>query len=187
MQLILNFRNVVVGTTLVVAGYYGYRGLVADIQTDDVARLFRSHRDAQPARQVIIKRHLLAVYQRRRDFRRVVHALDYPSPVSQALAVEVLASKCEREAVPRLLKMLHDARRDDLVKQELAGAMAVFKSPDAVPRLIELTDATEAPAVRSAAHDALRSLTGAGASVKFGDATRQHWTLWWRDHRTVVR
>jgi hypothetical protein len=182
MQLVLNFRNVVVGTALIVAGYCAYRSFGADLQTDDVRRLIRRHREAPPARQLILKRRILAVYQGSRDRPIVVQVLDSPSPISQALAVDVLAAKREREALPTLLEMLAEPERPDLTKEALASAMADFGARTTIPRLIELTDTREATPVRSAAHEALRTLTGAGAAIKFGDATRQHWTLWWRDH-----
>jgi len=187
MQVILSFRNVAIGTALVVAGFYGYRGFVADIETDDVGHLIRSHRESQPARQMIIRRRILAVYQGQRDYKRVVRALDSPSPVSQALAVEVLTAKVQQKVLPRLLEMLDDPQRAGVVREELARAMVVFSATEAVPRLIELTDTAEPHGVRTAAHAALQSLTGAGAAVKFGEAARQHWTLWWRDHRVSLR
>lgn len=182
MQLVLSFKNVVIGTAIVVAGYYGYRNFVADIKTTDLRKLIRSHRDSQAARQVVIKRRILALYQSGRDYKVVVDALDSPSPISQALAVEVLAAKYEDKALPRVLEMLRDPDRADIVKAELANATAEFKAKTAIPRLIELTSTTEPQPVRAAAHNALQTLTGTRGEVKFGDAARQHWTLWWRDH-----
>ncbi|MFW6108712.1 MAG: HEAT repeat domain-containing protein [bacterium] len=182
MQLVLNFKNVVVGTALITAGYCAYRSFGADLQTNDVRVLIRRHREAPPGRQLILKRRILALYQGSRHRSIVLDALDSPSPVSQALAVEVLAARHERDTLPRLLEMLCEPDRPDLTKEALARAMADFEARRGIPRLIELTDTREAIPVRTAAHESLRSLTGAGAAIKFGDATRQHWTLWWRDH-----
>lgn len=187
MQLVFSFRNVVVGTALVVAGYCAYRGFAADIESEDLGVLMLRHREASPARQLIIKRRILAIYQGGRDYERMVESLDGPSPISQALAVEVLVARGEHKAVPKLVETLDDRERADIVKERLAAAMARFRTREAVPRLIELTDASEHLAVRAAAHDALQALTGAGGAVKFGDATREHWSLWWRDHHTFVR
>jgi len=187
MQIVLNFRNVVIGTAFVVAGYCAYRGFAADIESQDIAVLMRRHREVSPARQLIIKRRILSVYQGGRDYERMVQSLDGPSPVSQALAIEVLTAKGEHKAVPKLVETLDDRERADIVKERLAEAMAKFRTREAVPRLIELTDISEQLAVRTAAHDALQALTGAGGALKFGDAAREHWALWWRDHHTSVR
>jgi len=187
MQLVFSFRNVVVGTALVVAGYCAYRGFAADIESQDIGVLMRRHREASPARQLVIKRRILAVYQDDRDYERMVESLDGPSPVSQALAIEVLVAKGEHKAVPKLVETLDDRERADIVKERLAEAMARFRIREAIPRLIQLTDVSEQLAVRTAAHDALQALTGAGGAVKFSDAAREHWSLWWRDHHTSVR
>jgi hypothetical protein len=187
MQVVLNFKNVMVGTALLAAGYYGYKGFAANVETDDVGKLLRNYRQAPPAHRILIRRRILSLYDSGRDCKAVVRALDSPSPLSQALAVEVLAAKHERGTAPRLLAMLDEPDRDDIVKEKLAEALAAFGSREAIPRLIELTDTAEARDVRIAAHTALQALTGAGAGIKFGDATRQHWTLWWRDHATRAR
>lgn len=186
MQVVLNFRNVVVGTALVVGAYYGHRALFADMNTRDLGRLIRSYRDAQPARQMLLKRRILEVYQPAHDYETLLAALDAPSPVTQALAVGVLAAKGEWRALPKLIEMLRDPDRTDIVKEELASAFSHFPTRDAVPRLIELTDASESLGVRSAAHNTLRSITHAGGEMKLSEASRQHWTLWWRDHPNAV-
>jgi len=187
MQVVLGFRNVVIGTAILVAGYYGYRSFVADIETTDVHQLIRSHRDSRPARQVVIRRRILAVYQSGRDYDTVLGALDNPSPITQALAAEVLAAKHEGRASPKLLVMLDDRDREDLVKAELAAALGALRAIKAIPRLIALTDKAQPLQVRTAAHNALQTLSGTRGEIKFGDATRQHWTLWWRDHKDSVR
>jgi len=186
MQVVLNFRNVVVGTALLVGVYYGHRTLFADMNTRDMGKLIRSYRDAQPARQLLIKRRILDLYQPARDYETFLAALDSPSPVTQAFAVDVLAAKGEQRALPKLLEMLRDPDRTDIVKQELASACSRFPTKDAVPRLIELTDLSEPLAVRSSAHSALRAITQCGGEMKLGEATREHWTLWWRDHPNAV-
>jgi hypothetical protein len=181
VQLVLNFKSVVVGTALVVAGFYGYRTFVADIESEDVGQLIRSHRDSQSTRQLIIKRRIVTLYRSGRDYVLLCRALDSPSPATQALAVGVLAAKNDDKAIPKLLDMLRDTERADVVKEELADALAGFRVREAVPRLIELTDTRESQSVRAAAHSGLQAITGAGAEVKLGDATRQNWTLWWRN------
>ena len=55
-----------------------------------------------------------------------------------------------------------------------------------ITRLIELTDVGESLGVRSAAHGTLRSITHSGGEMKLGEASREHWTLWWRDHPNAV-
>jgi hypothetical protein len=186
MQLILSVRNVAVGTALLVGAYYGHRALFADMSTRDMGKLIRSYRDAQPARQLLLKRRIIDLYQPAHDYETFLAALDAPSPVTQALAVEVLAAKGERRAVPRLLSMLSDPGRTDIVQQELANAFARFPTREAVARLIELTDVAEPLAVRSAAHNTLRTITRCGGEIKLSEASREHWTLWWRDHPNVV-
>jgi len=186
MQLVLNFRNVVVGTALVVGVYYGHRALFADMNSRDVGQLIRSYRDAQPARQMLIKRRILDLYRPAHDYEVFLAALDSPSPVTQTLAVEILAAKSEWRALPKLLELLRDSGRTDIVKQELASAFSRLPTRDAVPRLIELTDLGEPLAVRSAAHNTLRAITHCGGEMKLSEATRQHWTLWWRDHPNSV-
>ena len=186
MQFVVSFRNVAVGTALVVAGYYGYRGFFADVQTGDLTKLVRSHRQASAAQRLLFRRRILAVYHRDHDRQFLVECLESSSPVTQALAVEVLGVKREYKVLPKLREMLGESEREDTVKAELAKAVASLGCREAIPRLIELTDSRQDRDVRMAAHNALEALTGAGANVKFGDATRQHWSLWWRDHHQVV-
>lgn len=186
MQLVFSFRNAAIGTALIVAGYYGYRGFVADVRSDDMTTLLSSHRRASVAQRMIFRRRVLAVYDRDRDRAFLVRCLDSPSPITQSLAVEVLAAKREYEVLPKLRAMLEQPERDNAVQAELAKAMGAFRHRAAIPRLIELTDNSEDHDVRMAAHTALQTLTGAGAEIKFGDAARQHWSLWWRDHHQVV-
>jgi len=186
MQLIFNFRNVAIGAVLAAGAYYGHRSFFADIGSRDVAKLVRSYREAQPARQLLIKRRILELYQPSHDYDTFFNALDSPSPITQALAAAVLAAKGERRAVPKLLDLLRDTGRAETVTAEVAAAFALLPTREAVPRLIELTDVREPIAVRSAAHNTLRELTRTGGEIKFGDATRQHWSLWWRDHPNSV-
>ena len=93
----------------------------------------------------------------------------------------------EERAIPRLLEMLGEEDRADLVKEELAQAMGSLHVREAIPRLIQLTDDAEPLEARTAAHAALQQLTGVGGQIKFSDAAREHWDLWWRDHRAEVR
>jgi hypothetical protein len=147
-----------------------------------------SHRDAPHARQIIIKRRILAIYNASRDHQTVARGLDSASPITQALAVEVLAEKSGHESAPKLLEMLADPSRDDIVKEALARAFALVRVPEAMPRLVELTDTREATGVRAAAHNTLKAITGAGGAIKLGEATCQHWTLWLRNNQaTSVR
>jgi len=180
MQLVFNVRNTVVIAAVVVGGYYCYHNVFADVDARDVATLMKLHRNSDATRQLILKRRILNVYNSSRDYDVVVRALDGYSPATQALAVEVLAEKVERRAVPKLLEMLGEPSRDDLVKEALAHAFGRLGLREAIPRLVELTDMCEAPAVRAAAHNALRDLTGAGGQIKLSGATREHWTLWLR-------
>jgi len=186
VQVVFNFRNVVAGGALFVAAWYGYDTLFGDIGTRDVGKLMRAHRDAQGARQLIIKQRILAVYSSARDYPTVLRALDSASPVTQALAVEILAAERERRAVPTLLEALENPERPDIVKEQLAHAFASLLVTEAIPRLIELTDIREAREVRAAAHSALRALTGVGGEIGLGDGTREMWSLWWRSHRDSV-
>jgi len=183
MQLVLNFKSAVVSVALVTVGYYAYRSTFADAGTRDIGKLLRSHRDAQHARQLILKRRILAVYDTSRDYADVERALDSASPVTQALAVEILAEKSGPKAKAKLLEMLADPGRDDVVKEALAGAFASVHTKEAIPRLVELTDVSEAPGVRASAHHTLQALTGVVGEIKLGDATRQHWTLWLRNNK----
>ena len=91
-----------------------------------------------------------------------------------------------RQALAQLLELLHDSGRTDIVKQELASAFSRLPTRDAVPRLIELTDVGETLAVRSAAHSSLRAITHCGGEMKLSEASREHWSLWWRDHPNSV-
>jgi hypothetical protein len=185
MQLILNFRNTVAIVAVVAGGYYCYQSVFADSDSRDVAKLIRSHRNADSMRQLILRRRILSVYTSSQDYATIVRALDHASPATQALAVKVLAAKSERGAAPKLLEMLSDPGRADPVKEALAEAVATFRLRDAIPRLVELTDNAEAPGVRGAAHNALRDLTGAGGQVKLSEAARQHWTLWLRTQQSI--
>ena len=186
MQLIFNAKNVIVGAVLVAGGYYGYRSFFADIETRDMPKLVRTFRDSQPARQLLIKQRILGLYQPSRDYDLFARELNSTSPITQALAVSVITAKGEGRAMPALLQMLRDPQRADIVKEEVARAFSVFRTKDAIGRLIELTDTSEPLGVRSAAHNTLKALTGVGGEIKLGDATREHWSLWWRDHPNAV-
>jgi HEAT repeat protein len=181
--MVLSTRNVLIGIAVVAAGYVAYRAFLGDTQSSDVAALIRTHRTAGAARQAVIRRRIHELYEPDRHRDVMIRALDHTSPVTQALGVEVLAHERDATALPRLLAMLDDHERDDAVKEALAGAAAAFRSREAVPRLIELTDRTESLPVRSAAHNALKTITGAGGTVKLSDGTRTHWELWWANQK----
>jgi len=184
MQFVLNFRNCAIAIILLVGGYYCYRNVFADVDSKDVAALIRAHRRAPHSRQMILKRRILSVYDSARDHDTVARCLDSASIQTQALAIEIFAESVEQRAVPKLLEMLRDPTRDDLVKETLAAAFTSLRAEAAVPRLVELTDTSEGPGVRSAAHRTLRSLTGAGGQIKLSKATRQHWEIWLRNQKS---
>jgi len=185
MQFSLNFRTVVVLVIVGAVGYYVYQEVFGGLVTNDVAKLMTLHRRSEPAQQTLIKHRIMTVYNSSRDYDTVVRALDSASLTTQALAVAILAEKVERRAVPRLLKMLDDPNRPGLVKEALANAAGTLGIQEAIPRLVELTDKAEEPAVRASAHNALVRLTGAGAQVKFGDAAREQWNMWLRTQRSA--
>lgn len=188
MNVNLNFRTLVVLAVMAAAGYYVYDLVFADLASGDLSKQMREYRRASPARQAILKRHILSAYRGERDYPAVLRALDSPSPTAQALAVEILANEVERRSLPKLTEMLNDPNRADAVKEALAACMGTFAASEAIPRLVELTDRAEAPGVRSAAHNALLRLTQAGAQVKLGDNTREQWENWLRSRRiTGVR
>ena len=178
MQLVFNFKTTVALAIVAAGGYYCYRNVFADVGSRDVGALIKAHRRADAARQLLLKRRILTIYDSSRDYPTLVDALDSPSATTQALAVEVLTEKGERRVAPKLLAMLEDPQRADLVKEALAKAAAALDLREAIPRLVELTDVAESLSVRAAAHNALERLTGAGGQVKLTKAARQHWTLW---------
>jgi len=179
----LNFKNTALLVLLLAAGYYCYDLYFGELQTGDVAKLIRMHRRAEPGAQALLKHKIMSVYSSLRDYPVVLRALDSPSPTTQRLAVQILAEKVERRALPKLLEMLDDAARPEPVKQALATAMGNLGITKAIPRLVELTDAAEAQSVRVAAHHALLKLTNAGGQVKLGANTREQWTLWLRSRQ----
>lgn len=181
MQLSVNFKTVVALALVVAGGYYCYQLFFAEASEGDIAKLLVTHRRSEPARQAIIKHRILVQYRSDKDYQTIFRALDSPSPTTQALAVEVLREKAERRAQPKLMEMLHDPARSELVKEVLAYTMGHFGVREAVPRLVELTDRSEPQSVRAAAHEALVKITGAGAQVKLADNTREQWTIWLRD------
>ncbi|MBM4042671.1 MAG: HEAT repeat domain-containing protein [Planctomycetes bacterium] len=185
MNLNLNFKTLAVLAILAAGCYYGYDLLFADLATGDLSRLMREYRRAGPARQAILKRHILSAYNAERDYETVVRALDNPSSATQALAIEVLTHEVDRRSLPKLTEMLKDLSRADAVKEALATCMGTFGTQEAIPRLVELTDNAEARSVRSAAHHALLRLTQAGAQVKLGDNTREQWDNWLRSRRVT--
>jgi len=180
MQLTMNFRNTVLLLLIVVVGWWWYRTEFGVLSSSDVSKLIRSHRQAEPVSQGAIKLRIMTVYKSNRDYDTVFLALDSASVTTQVLAVDIIAEKVERRAVPKLLAMLNDPNRAEVVKEALANALGALKIDEAMPRLVELTDRAEAPGVRAAAHNALQRLTGAGAQIKLGDSTRENWTLWLR-------
>jgi HEAT repeat protein len=131
----------------------------------------------------VIKLRIMTTYNHARDYNTVVRELESHSSETQALAIEVLAEKVERGAVPKLVEVLRDPARSEAVKAAAAAAMGPLGVSEAIPRLVELTDRSEAPAVRGAAHNALLRLTDAGAQVKLGDNTREQWDNWLRSRR----
>jgi len=178
--MILNFKTMVALVLVVAGGYYAYSLYFPDVDTGDVAKLLRSHRRAEPGAQAVLKHRIMTTYDPSRDYATIFRALDSPSPATQALAIEVLTEKVERRAVPKLVEILSDPTRADFVREVAAAAMGTLDVREALPRLVELTDTAEPPAVRSAAHNALVKMTGAGAQVKFGPSSREQWTLWLR-------
>ncbi|HUT36051.1 MAG TPA: HEAT repeat domain-containing protein [Planctomycetota bacterium] len=185
MQLSMNFRTTVALALLGAGGYYVYGLFFADIESGDLGKLMREHRHAEPARQAILKHRIMVVYNSARDYGMVFRALDSPSPATQALAVETLTEKVERRALPKLTEMLGDPDRPELVKEALATAMGTLSVHEAIPRLVDMTDVSEPPGARAAAHHALLRLTGAGAQVKLGAGTREQWDNWLRSRRVT--
>jgi HEAT repeat protein len=182
MQMVFDLKTILIGTAVVVGGYYGYRHMFGELEGKDVGRLIQLYSQSQPARRMIIRRRAVSVYASGRDYDKVVRALQSRSPDEQALAVIILREKHEQRSIEKLMGLLNDSELSPVVQVELATTMADFGVMEAIPRLIELTDVKEEQSTRAAAHSALKELTGAGAEVKFGDATRQHWTHWWKSH-----
>ena len=187
MQVNLGPKNLIIGAAIIVACYVGYNAFFGDIQTNDVPTLLRVHRQATSIKQAAIKRRLLSIYDHGLHYGPLVDALDHQNPITQALAVEILAAKGKSEALATFVTMLTSASREPQVDAALARAMgACCKNDavlDAVDRLIELTDDKAPHAVRVAAHDALVAILESGARVKFGDSMRTRWREVWRDHR----
>lgn len=187
MQVNLGPKNLIIGAAILVAGYVGYRAFFGDIQTRDVPTLLRVHRTATSLKQAAIKRRLLSIYDHGLHYGPLFDALDHADPVTQALAVEVLAAKGKSEALPTFVALLVSASREAQVDAALARAMgACCKNDavlDAVDRLVELTDDKAPHEVRVAAHDALVAILESGARVKFGESMRTRWREVWRDHR----
>lgn len=181
--MVLNFRNAVVLALLAAVAYLIYREHFPGLGDSDVAKLVRQHRSADPAAQTLLKHRIMTLYSPVRDYPTVIKMLDSASPTTQTLAIEVLAEKVERRALPTLLEMLADTARAEPVKQALATAMGGLSVREALPRLVELTDLAEPQGVRAAAHNALLKLTEAGAQVKLGANTREQWTLWLRSQQ----
>jgi len=150
MQLSVNFKSVVVVAVVVAGGVYAYQLLFADLQSGDVAKLMRKYRDADSASQRLLKHRIMTVYKSARDYATVARALDSPTSSIQALAVEILAEKVERAAVPKLVEMLNDPTRSEAVREALANAIGLLGVREAMPRLVEMTDKAEPPGVRAA-------------------------------------
>jgi HEAT repeat protein len=187
MQLLFSARNVIIAGAVAAAAYYGYKSFYGDIETRDMNKLFQAHRLASTIKRQAVRRRILGLYDPDEHYGTFLKALEHRSPVTQALAVDVLTEKLERRAVPELLEMLADPYQDGQVKASLAMAFRVFPRKAAIPHLIRLTKAEEEHDARVAAHDTLVELLKTGAQVKFGDAMHQHWTEWWRDHGGDVK
>jgi len=181
MQMVFDLKTVLIGAVVVVAGYQGYRYMFGELEGKNVGKLIQLYGESQPARQMIIKRRAVSLYSASRDHEAVMRALNSAAAGEQAIAVIILREKHDRRAGEKLLSMLGADDLEPNVQGELAGAMAEFKMMEAIPRLIELTDNKEEPSVRAAAHSALKMLTGAGAQVKLGTATRESWNHLWDD------
>jgi len=192
MQLVLNLKTVLILAVLGVGGYFAYQTFLAETKVEDVAELIEMHRTAPELRRDRIARAVVRNYDRTRDYPRVLSALEHHSPVTQALAVRVLAAKWETGAAPKFRAMLANPATAPRVTVELAKALARFPpdntTGDVVERLIELTDDAQPGEVRQAAHAALgKILRPPPRLIHFGDGVRTQWTEYWRNERRSFR
>jgi hypothetical protein len=183
----LTLPKIAVLAAVGVAGYFGYRAFFGNIETKDVGELVRVHRESVAVKRPVVRGRVLELYDPATHCGLMVEALRHESPVTRALAVDVLAARAEEAALPQFLEMLNGTESENDVRRELAKAMGAFhKNPQtlrAVNRLIEWTDDKEDHGVRVAAHDALVLILESGAQVKFGEGMRTRWKELWRGHR----
>jgi hypothetical protein len=185
-------KTILIIAVLAVVGYFAYTKLYGGLDTKDVAQLIEMHREADGTRQGIIASRIKTLYNHEEHYGMMVQALNHAYFGTQALAVEVLTAKREREAMGKLFAILKDTSRHPEVTARAAKTFTVMRTKKKpalikiIERLIELTDDSQPLKVRTAADSALRDLLDTGI-VTFGDGVRIRWTEIWADRKPNFR
>lgn len=185
-----NAKTIIVIVALIAVAYFAYTKFYGGMETEDIGKLIEMHRSAATMKQRVIVKRVIKLYTRQEHYDLLAAALDDDSSHTQALAVEVLAAKHERPALPKLFAMLKDPRRHPTVTEQVVNAFGVMRTEKGsafikvVDRLIELTDDAQPHNVRVAAHDLLKDLLKTGV-VKFGDGMRSRWEDVWTDRKAT--
>jgi len=167
-----------------VAAYFAYTWTFGGTQSSDVPTLLKTYPSAPDVKRQVIRSRIISLYKHADHYGLLSSALDDPSPLTQALAVDLLTQKNEGSALPKLFAMLNDPRRDPLVTARVATSIARIpltapRLTKVVPRLIELTGEAQPEDVRAAAHHALKKLLDTNV-VRYGPGTRDAWEEFWK-------
>lgn len=187
-----NFKTIVIIAVLITVGYFAYTKFYGGLDTEDIGELIEMHRAVGETKQKLIVDRVVKLYKHNEHYEMIVAALDHGDFNTQALAVQVLATKHERQAMPKFFKMLKDTKRHSAVTVQVVKAFNVVRTTKRpalikiVERLIELTDSSQTHEVRAAAHAVLKDLLDTGV-VKFGEGMRTRWAEVWEDRKTTFR
>lgn len=100
------------------------------------------------------------------------------APKSRIVAVNGLASKKDKDSAKELIGMLEDSKQDVEVKEAVCNAFAKIRVKEAVGPMIAEVRNSKSEAVRQAASNSLREVTGQTYSNKEVDK----WELWWGEN-----
>ena len=190
--MIVSFKTVVVIAILATIGYFAYTKFYGGLDTEDIGELMEMHRTTGGTRQKLIVHRVEKLYKHDEHYGMMATALDHVHFRTQILAVQVLTTKHERDAMGKLFKMLNDSKRHPAVTVQVVKAFGVMRTKKTpalikiVERLIELTDSSRPHEVRAAAHSVLKDLLDTGV-VKFGTGMRTRWSEVWEDRKTTLK
>ncbi|MCE9581426.1 MAG: HEAT repeat domain-containing protein [Planctomycetes bacterium] len=100
------------------------------------------------------------------------------SPKSRIAAINGLASKKDKDSAKDLIGILEDPKQDVEVHEAACNAFAKIRVKEAVGPLIAEVRNSKSEAVRQAASNSLREVTGQPYSNKEVDK----WELWWGEN-----